>query len=223
MALLDLVHGQWVHVPRVHVLSRHIAELLPHRASVLDVGCGDGLLCKVISQLRPDVVVEGIDVKVRAQTHIPVSAFDGQSIGARDKSYDVVMFIDVLHHVEKPETLIREAARVSRQFVIIKDHTADGLLAKSTLSFMDWVSNARHGVAVTYEYWTRAQWDAVFRRQCLRIGRWNNRLRLYPRWAKWIFERNLHFIARLDLAANSVQAEEVAEQQESGAKIEGGP
>ena len=46
------------------------------------------------------------------------------------------MFVDVLLHTLDPMILLREAIRVARQTVVIKDHTLDGLLAGPTLRAM---------------------------------------------------------------------------------------
>ena len=37
--------------------------------------------------------------------------------------------------------------------IVLKDHTRNGLFSGSTLRFMDWVGNARHGVRLPYNYW----------------------------------------------------------------------
>jgi SAM-dependent methyltransferase len=189
-----------VHGRRVLVLAERLAGLIPQGAKVLDVGCGDGLLAKLVMEKRPDVTIEGIDVLVRAQTHIPVVGFDGERIPAGDGSYDVVMFVDVLHHTTDPEVLLKEAIRVARRCVVIKDHTRDGVLAGTTLRFMDWVGNARHGVALPYNYWTRGRWEGSFGALGLYVEEWIDRIGLYPWWARGVFERKLHYIARLGVA-----------------------
>jgi SAM-dependent methyltransferase len=199
MPLLARVHGEYVHGRRVRVLCERLAPLFPRDARVLDVGCGDGLLARLIADRRPDLTFEGIDVLVRPHTHVPVRAFDGQRIDAPDGSYDVVMFVDVLHHTEDPEVLIAEAVRVARQAIVIKDHTKDGLLAGRTLAFMDWVGNARYGVALPYNYWPRRRWLEMAERRGLRVAEWVDRLGLYPWWARWAFERRLHFVARMEV------------------------
>ena len=201
MAVLDQLHGKIVHTRRVRVLAERLAPLFPRGAAVLDVGCGDGLLAKLIGDLRPDLTLEGIDVLVREGTHVPVRAFDGRHIESADKSYDAVMFVDVLHHTDDPEILLTEAVRVARQCLVIKDHTRNGLLAGPTLRFMDRVGNARYGVALPYNYLSREQWLDMARKHRLTIRQWNDRLQLYPWWARWVFERKLHFIARMDLPA----------------------
>lgn len=199
MSLIDHIHGRHIHRRRVKALSDHLVELIPPGAHALDVGCGDGSLASLIMQRRPDITVSGIDVLIRHQTRIPIAKFNGQEIPYDDASFDVVMFVDVLHHTEDPMTLLREAARVARQSVIIKDHTRDGLLAGPTLRFMDQVGNARFGVALTYNYWPRQKWQVAFETLGLRTGVWKTKLGLYPRPASWLFDRTLHFVARLDI------------------------
>src|SRR3954451_10064113 len=137
MSLIEQVHETYVFGRRVRKLAEHLAAVLPANARVLDVGCGDGSLDRLIMERRPDVTIEGIDVLVRPHTHIPVTRFDGQVIPHDDGSFDAVMFVDVLHHTDDPLVLLREAARVAIQALVLKDHTADGLLAHSTLAFMD--------------------------------------------------------------------------------------
>lgn len=192
------IHDGYVHGRRVRVLERHLSELMPAGAKVLDVGCGDGLLARLIQQGRPDLDISGIDVLVREGAHIPVDPFDGRTIPAADASVDVVLFVDVLHHTDDPRILLREAARVSRQAVLIKDHTRDGLLAGPTLRFMDYVGNAHHGVTLPYNYWPRRRWQDAFRDLDWAVRDWKDDLRLYPRPADWVFGRSLHFIARLE-------------------------
>lgn len=198
MNLLDTVHGGYVFNRRIRVLANQLAPLLPQGGKVLDVGCGDGSLAALILRQRPDLELHGIDVLIRPNTHIPVLPFDGEHIPHADDSFDAVMFVDVLHHTNDPLILLREAARVARQAVVLKDHTRDGLLAGPTLRFMDYVGNARHGVVLPYNYWSKAQWDKAFGDLGLRVAVWKKDLGLYPWPASWVFGRSLHFVARLE-------------------------
>ena len=100
---------------------------------------------------------------VRPNTHIAVAAFDGMHIPFDDGSVDIVSFVDVLHHTDDPLILLREAARVARRYVLIKDHLRDGLFAAQTLRFMDWVGNYGHDVVLPYNYLRRADWHRLFR------------------------------------------------------------
>jgi SAM-dependent methyltransferase len=199
MRLIEHIHGSYVYNRRVEVLSSHLAGLLPPNALTLDVGCGDGLVAHLIKQKRSDIDLRGIDVIARKQTHIPVETFDGQAIPYGDATFDAVMFIDVLHHAQDPMRLLHEAVRTTRKAIVIKDHTLNGCLAGPTLRFLDWVGNARHGVALPYNYWPEKRWFEAFAACSLTIRVWISALHLYPRPANWLFDRSLHFIARLDL------------------------
>jgi SAM-dependent methyltransferase len=199
MSWIETIHGRYVHDRRTRVLSGHLAKAIPENVLVLDVGSGDGLLGQLISQIRSDVTIKGIDVLVRPHTHIPTEKYDGERIPYGDTSFDGVMFVDVLHHTTDPMILLREAARVARSTIVIKDHLLDGLLAGQTLRFMDRAGNARHGIPLPYNYWTKETWLDAFDTLGLRVGMWTAKLGLYPRPATWLFDRSLHFIARLDI------------------------
>jgi SAM-dependent methyltransferase len=170
---------------------------MPEYATVLDIGCGDGKLAKRISELRPGLTVRGIDVLVRQDTAIPVGEFDGTHIPLADGAVDIAMLVDVLHHAEDPLALLREAARVAGTAVVIKDHLREGLGAEATLRFMDWVGNARFGVQLPYRYWTHYEWGNAFDDAGLIVERWIGKLALYPQPSSLLFDRSLHFVARL--------------------------
>ncbi len=192
-----MLHDKLVLSRRVQVLARWFSELLPSNVRVLDVGSGDGHLSALIQSKRPDISIEGIDVLARPKAHIPVRIFDGSHFPASDGSFDVVMFADVLHHTDDPNVLLREAHRVARLKVLIKDHFREGFGAAVRLRFMDWVGNARFGVALPYNYWTRAQWQAAWRQNKLEPEQMVTELGLYPNPANLIFGARLHFIACL--------------------------
>lgn len=197
MSFLEGIHGQFVFPRRVRVLTGHLLPLIPEGSRVLDVGSGEGQIARAIASQRPDVEIRGIDVLVRRETHVPVEAFDGENIPFDDASFDVLLFVDVLHHATDPLRLLREALRITRQAIVIKDHRADGFLAVPTLRFMDRLGNARHGVSLPYNYWPQKRWREAFDLLGLRLDVWIEDLGLYPRPASWLFERDLHFLARL--------------------------
>ena len=198
------LHGQFVRRSRAEVLAQHLAELLPPEAtSMLDVGCGDGLIDHEILARHPNLAIEGTDLFPRPEALIPVGAFDGLHLPYADKSFDVVIFIDVLHHAADAVFLLREAARVARRSVLIKDHFAEGPQARVTLRFMDLIGNAGYSFAWTASYWARGKWLQTFQELNLSVIETRNRLGLYPAPASWVFERSYQFVARLDVKSQA--------------------
>ncbi len=197
LRMVGAAHGKLVHDRRVRALASVIAPLIGPRWTVLDVGCGDGRLAALIREQVAGIRIEGCDLLVRQDTAIPVQPFDGRRIPQARRSVDAVMMIDVLHHTEDPMVLLREAGRVARRAIILKDHRLDRPLAGPTLRFMDWVGNRPHGVALPYNYWPQRRWREAWATLGLDLDHYQTRIGLYPLPARWIFESGLHFVARL--------------------------
>jgi SAM-dependent methyltransferase len=195
--LIGDLHEKLVFGRRTRVLTGHLSALIPPHARVLDVGCGDGTIDCLIMQQRPDLTIEGIEVLTRPNAHIPVKSYDGATLPYPDRSFDVVMFVDVLHHTLDPLALLREAARVGKM-IVLKDHMREGFLANTTLRFMDWFGNAHFGVVLPYNYWSKAQWTAALDALGLNASHVRQSLGLYPAPASWIFDRRLQFVARIE-------------------------
>jgi len=194
---VGVFHNKLVSNRRVQVLADWFAKLLPPEVGVLDVGCGDGLISALLLQKRPDITVRGVDVLPRVRAYIPVEIFDGSTLPFASASFDVVIFSDVLHHTVNASILLREARRTAKLNVLIKDHYRQGLVANARLRFMDWVGNARFGVALPYNYWTPEQWHTAWRKIGLQPVHLETKLGLYPKPADWIFGGKLHFVALL--------------------------
>lgn len=208
--LIDNFHQQYVYGRRVRVLADHLISALAPHSNVLDIGTGDGLIASRIQTLRPDLKVTGADILVRRRTEIPVVEFDGGRLPFDDGAFDIAMLIDVLHHTDDPLILLREAARVARQAIVVKDHVLKGVMAGATLRFMDWIGNARHGVALPYNYWSQEQWNQAFGSLGGCIELWNSQLGIYCHPFSLFFDRRLHFLAKISLPprAATISADE---------------
>ena len=205
MNIIERIHQSYILQRRVEALAAALSPFVPPNVSLLDVGCGDGLLANHVKNIAHAESVTGIDVFIRPKTHIPVIGFDGVHIPFPNGSFDAVMFVDVLHHTDDPLTLLREAARVSRNLIVIKDHTMEGAFAEATLRLMDRIGNRRHDVALPYNYWSRSRWLEAFKKLYVELLSWTNDVPLYPPPLSWIFGRSLHFIAQLRVPPKELQ------------------
>ncbi len=88
---------------------------------VLDLGCGNGDSVDYFRKTDPLIEWTGLDiehspeVKSRKRKDAVFVTYDGRSIPFADESFDLVYCNQVLEHVEKPEELISESARVLRK------------------------------------------------------------------------------------------------------------
>ena len=198
MSIYKSLYQSAISTPRNRRLARQLADRLPQGASVLDVGCGDGLIDSLILAARPDLSLTGLDVLLRTATHIPVELFDGRSLPLGDGVVDAVMFVDMLHHTDDPVAMLAEGRRVARRGILVKDHLTDPFLGRPFLGFMDLAGNAQHGVRLPYNYLSRAEWRAAFDRLGLGVSYWSETVDLYPPPLSWLFGRGLHMIAWLE-------------------------
>jgi len=196
--LLARLHGRLVFTRRIDVLAGHLVRLIPPGSRVLDIGCGDGSLAERILRIEPSIGIEGIEIRERPSCRIPCRQYDGRRIPFPDASFDLCLFVDVLHHTPDIGPLLGEARRVSRRHLLVKDHVWKTRFDFRTLMFMDWIGNRAHGVRLPYHFQREEDWRRLFRRAGLRERVVLGSLGLYPFPASFLFDRGLHFIALLE-------------------------
>ncbi len=95
-----------------------VKDFLNKGDKVLDVGCGTGRFGRALAD-ELGVSVAGVDIQDYSEEGIPVQLYDGLRLPFPDKSFEVVLFAFVLHHLTDQETALREACRVARHRVLV--------------------------------------------------------------------------------------------------------
>ena len=110
--------------------ERDLDELFAKAAprSILDVGCGEGVLtCQWADRLDGGRIV-GIDLddpKLRAEwdkrrrENLEYKVEEATSLSFSDDEYDVATAIEVLEHVPEPEATLSEMARVAERYLLV--------------------------------------------------------------------------------------------------------
>lgn len=103
--------------------------------SVLDVGTATGFRLHDFRSMLPEAFICGVEpveelLRVAHSNDVLISGTlirgTGQALPFPDKSFDVVSEFAVLHHVERPDLIIREMLRVARKAVLISDSNRFG-------------------------------------------------------------------------------------------------
>ena len=198
LSVLQAAHARMVFSRRVRVLADILSARIPQGSAVLDIGCGDGTIGDLLVERCSEISIEGVEFAPRPLCGIRCRAFDGAKLPFPDWTFDMCLFVDVLHHIDDPTLLLREARRVTRRFVLIKDHLSENWFDFKTLQFMDWVGNRPHGVRLPYNYQSHKEWEASFAKCGLSIAQWTSEVPLYPFPFSLIVGRGLHFVALLE-------------------------
>src|SRR5579863_4337812 len=98
--------------------------------TLLDVGAGTGRTIQHFRDTMPGISVRGIEPvealieQAVSQNGIPEGLIiqgTGEALPFGDQTFDVVCSFAILHHVARPEAVVREMTRVARKAVIIAD------------------------------------------------------------------------------------------------------
>jgi 2-polyprenyl-3-methyl-5-hydroxy-6-metoxy-1,4-benzoquinol methylase len=97
--------------------------------SVLDVGCGEGVLTYKWAERLGEKPILGIDLadpklqaewRTRRRENLEFRAMDVDDLGQfRDRAFDLAAAIEVLEHVPDPERTLAEMARVANRHLLI--------------------------------------------------------------------------------------------------------
>lgn len=89
--------------------------------SVLDIGVGSGLALRYMMLQKPEVTFAGVDVRDLRLPYVdvPLQLYDGQTLPFTRQQFDISLLFYVLHHCLKPQAVLAEAKRVTRQTLII--------------------------------------------------------------------------------------------------------
>jgi 2-polyprenyl-3-methyl-5-hydroxy-6-metoxy-1,4-benzoquinol methylase len=110
--------------------ERTLAELLERAApeSILDVGCGEGVLSARWAEQLGDRPVMGIDLEDpkleaewerRRRPNLQFRVMRAENLPFEAGEFDVATAIEVLEHVPDPEHTVAEMARVARRHLLV--------------------------------------------------------------------------------------------------------
>jgi ubiquinone/menaquinone biosynthesis C-methylase UbiE len=99
-----------------------------HPASVLDVGCGEGVVTERLARLVAPAAVRGLDAdeaqlgeewRRRREPNLSFATGSAYDLPFEDGSFDLVCAIEVLEHLERPRDALAEMTRVAKRVLLL--------------------------------------------------------------------------------------------------------
>ena len=94
-------------------VSEIISDILPDSGNILNIGSGGQ---EFLKQSIPNYQIFDIDICGKADLIVDIETID--KFDFEDNEFDVVVALDLLEHIENFHSIIKEAYRCSRRFVV---------------------------------------------------------------------------------------------------------
>ncbi len=104
---------------RLDFIKKNLAESIPKSGSVLDVGCGNGIISLQLG--KEGYAVHGIDMSDKSIgnakqknpfTNVTFSVMDAETMRASGQRYDAIVCSEVLEHLNQPGALLKQLLEI---------------------------------------------------------------------------------------------------------------
>jgi ubiquinone/menaquinone biosynthesis C-methylase UbiE len=137
-------------------LAQSFFKLIPNNSFILDVGAGKGCISKHLKNLNPTLKTICFDIK--KSNFIDVNG-DGSFLPFKDKSFDITIVVDMLHHTTNIIKILKELKRVSKKYIIIKEQGFTSRTSKFLILLGDSLTNKNCKI---YNHLNYLTWKEIF-------------------------------------------------------------
>jgi SAM-dependent methyltransferase len=130
----------------------------------LDVGVREGEMTRSIYKAAKDKIsdMQTLDIYSTSHPTFKHTVYDGKTMPFPESNFCVVSFIDVLHHIEDIVSLLAQARRVTKKYILIKDHRYEKRWELNSLKIQDWFGNVNTGCPLPHNFLKDGEWQKIF-------------------------------------------------------------
>lgn len=162
-----------------------LVSYLSEAKTLLDFGCGDLSLAKLLHKEFPKLAITGVDVvdsDVRA-SGIIFTLYDGRTLPFRDHTFDVSIAYNVFHHCTDPRGAFGELSRVTQKKLLMVEPVYRNRLDLFFLKITDRIGNGWRNVRISmpFTFQTESTWRRFAREYHWKVTD-TKTVGVLPRW-----------------------------------------
>lgn len=103
---------------------RLLEETLPKNAKICDLGAATGIYTTILGKKRPDLKITNVDISYFFLQQNPTKekvVANAIKLPFKDNSFDYIFCIEVLHHINNIEQVVKEVHRIAKKGFIISE------------------------------------------------------------------------------------------------------
>lgn len=155
-------------------LAKVFAEIEKEKhGSILDIGCGEGQADKFFLRRDPSLQIVGLDVNSKALKEAKINCPQMKTKKANvyqlpfpTNSFDLVLCLEVLEHLEDPEETLRQIKKIGRNRAIITVPNEPLFSLASFLSGKYLKNLGRHPDHV--QFWSKKKFEGLLNKHFLK-------------------------------------------------------
>ena len=167
--------------------------------TILDFGCGSMEISKKLEKLSYVKQITGVDTfaskfKRKKLKYIQYNDFFNNN----KKKYDLVIVVDVLHHIgiDSSYKILKKLSKVSKN-IIIKDHFEHGFFSRQLLRFVDFYANYAYDVNIPNKYYDYYSWEKTIKKSYLKEIKIIKSFQQHDGLFNFILNKKHHFVSHL--------------------------